>query len=44
MHQTVVDAGERPLLASTIRYAGERYRLRTFFSRPNAAHTKWSPQ
>ena len=42
MHQVVVDSSERPVLSSTIRYAGERYRLRTFFSRPNAPHTKWS--
>lgn len=33
MHQLVVDAAERPILASTIRYAGDRYRLRTFFAR-----------
>lgn len=33
MHQVVVDATEHPVLASTIRYAGERYRLRTFFAR-----------
>ena len=34
MHQTVVDSGEHPLLTSSIRYAGDRYRLRTSFSRP----------
>lgn len=33
MHQVVVDSTEHPVLASTIRYAGERYRLRTFFAR-----------
>lgn len=42
MHQVLVNTLEQPLLSSTIRYAGERYRLRTFFSRPNA-HTKRSP-
>jgi GntR family transcriptional regulator len=33
MHQLAVDADERPLFASTIKYAGDRYRLRTFFTR-----------
>lgn len=33
MHQLVVDRGNRPLFSSTIRYSGERYRLRTTFSR-----------
>lgn len=33
MHQLVVDGDERPVLSSTIRYAGDRYRLRTFFAR-----------
>lgn len=33
MHQIVVDRGGRALLASTIEYSGERYRLRTHFSR-----------
>ena len=32
-----VDAAGRPLLSSTIRYAGDRYRLRTGFSRPRSA-------
>jgi GntR family transcriptional regulator len=36
MHQLAVDTAERPLFTSTIRYAGERYRLRTSFSRPQA--------
>jgi GntR family transcriptional regulator len=36
MHQLAVDTGERPLFSSTIRYAGERYRLRTSFARPAA--------
>jgi len=33
MHQLVRTRGERPVLASTIQYAGDRYRLRTFFAR-----------
>jgi len=33
MNQLVVDAAERPLFASKIQYSGERYRLRTYFSR-----------
>ena len=33
MHQIVVDHSDRALLASTIQYSGERYRLRTHFSR-----------
>ena len=33
MRQLIVDATGRPLLSSTIRYAGDRYRLRTSFSR-----------
>jgi GntR family transcriptional regulator len=33
MHQLVVDAADKPMFVSTIRYSGERYRLRTFFSR-----------
>ncbi len=33
MHQIVVDSSEHPVLSSSIRYAGERYRLRTFFAR-----------
>jgi GntR family transcriptional regulator len=36
MHQLAFDAADRPLFASTIKYAGERYRLRTSFSRPQA--------
>ena len=42
MHQVVVNAAEQPLLSSSIRYAGERYRLRTSFSRLTP-HTKRSP-
>lgn len=37
MRQVVVDTAGRPLLASLIRYAGDRYRLRTFFSRSTHA-------
>lgn len=33
MNQRVMDASDRPLLASKIQYSGERYRLRTFFAR-----------
>ena len=33
MRQLIVDTAGRPLLSSTIRYAGDRYRLRTSFSR-----------
>jgi hypothetical protein len=31
-----MDASERPLFASAIKYAGDRYRLRTSFARPSA--------
>jgi DNA-binding GntR family transcriptional regulator len=34
MYQLAFDAADRPLFASTIKYAGERYRLRTSFARP----------
>jgi GntR family transcriptional regulator len=33
MHQLALDPNQSPLFMSTIRYAGERYRLRTSFSR-----------
>ena len=33
MRQLIVDSGGRPLLASTVRYVGDRYRLRTSFAR-----------
>ncbi|MGG7508605.1 GntR family transcriptional regulator [Plantibacter sp. YIM 135249] len=33
MHQIVRDRGGRAILSSTIQYAGDRYRLRTFFAR-----------
>jgi len=29
----VVDGADRPVFASTIQYRGDRYRLRTYFSR-----------
>ncbi|TPK89564.1 GntR family transcriptional regulator [Mesorhizobium sp. B2-4-12] len=37
MRQLIVDSAGRPLLSSTIRYAGDRYRLRTSFSRAGKA-------
>lgn len=39
MRQVVVDSANRPIFSSLIRYAGERYRLRTSFSRLSAAPT-----
>jgi GntR family transcriptional regulator len=33
MHQLVYDRSEKPMFSSTIQYSGDRYRLRTFFSR-----------
>ncbi|MDE1991381.1 MAG: GntR family transcriptional regulator [Rhizobiaceae bacterium] len=33
MHQLIEDSAGRPLISSIIRYAGDRYRLRTSFSR-----------
>jgi GntR family transcriptional regulator len=33
LHQVAVGAADRPLFVSTIRYAGDRYRLRTHFAR-----------
>ena len=33
MRQSIVDSAGRPLLSSTVRYVGDRYRLRTSFSR-----------
>ncbi|HEY4268998.1 MAG TPA: GntR family transcriptional regulator [Galbitalea sp.] len=36
MHQLAVDATGRPLFVSTIRYAGDRYRLRTSFARSSS--------
>ncbi|GHH72586.1 transcriptional regulator [Streptomyces sulfonofaciens] len=37
MRQIVRDPAQRPLLSSTIRYAGDRYRLRTSFARGTGA-------
>ncbi|MGN6127751.1 MAG: GntR family transcriptional regulator [Humibacter sp.] len=39
MHQLVRTRTDRPILSSTIRYAGDRYRLRTFFARGGAHNT-----
>jgi GntR family transcriptional regulator len=36
MRQLVFDAADRPLFTTTLKYAGERYRLRTTFSRSQA--------
>lgn len=36
MHQLVFDRADKPMFASTIRYSGERYRLRTVFARSGA--------
>ena len=36
MHQLVFDRADKPKFASTIRYSGERYRMRTFFARRGA--------
>lgn len=36
MRQLAFDTADRPLFTSTIKYAGERYRLRTSFARPQA--------
>jgi GntR family transcriptional regulator len=33
MQQMIVDAAGRPMLSSTVQYVGDRYRLRTSFSR-----------
>ena len=40
MHQIVYDRADKPLFASTIRYSGERYRMRTFFARSGAFSTR----
>jgi DNA-binding GntR family transcriptional regulator len=37
MRQTSFDVTGRPLFSSTIKYVGERYRLRTSFSRPQTS-------
>jgi GntR family transcriptional regulator len=36
MHQIVHDRADKPIFVSTIRYSGERYRMRTFFARSGA--------
>lgn len=36
LSQVVVDGADRPLFVSTIQYRGDRYRLRTYFSRSGA--------
>jgi GntR family transcriptional regulator len=38
MKQTSVDARDRPVLISTIEYSGDRYRLRTVFTRSKPGH------
>ena len=43
MHQVVVNAADRPIFSSDIRYAGDRYRLRTSFSRSGPHFTKELP-
>lgn len=37
MRQIAFDGEQRPLFLSTIRYAGDRYRLKTFFARRNGS-------
>ncbi len=37
LHQLVTDASDRPMFSSTIRYRGDRYRLRTSFARKSTA-------
>ncbi|UAJ80363.1 GntR family transcriptional regulator [Leifsonia sp. ZF2019] len=39
MHQVVRNRSERAVLASTVQYAGDRYRLRTYFARHNRTET-----
>jgi len=39
MHQVVRNRAERAVLASTVQYAGDRYRLRTYFARHNRTET-----
>ena len=36
LSQIVVDGADRPVFVSTIQYRGDRYRLRTYFSRSGA--------
>jgi GntR family transcriptional regulator len=40
MHQIVYDRADKPLFASTIRYSGERYRMRTFFARSGGFNSR----
>ena len=40
MHQIVFDRVDKPLFASTIRYSGERYRMRTFFARSGVFNSR----
>ena len=40
MHQIVYDRADKPMFASTIRYSGERYRMRTFFARSGAFNNR----
>jgi GntR family transcriptional regulator len=41
MRQVSYDTAGRPLFTSTIKYVGERYRLRTTFSRPQLSGGAW---
>ncbi len=41
LSQIVVDGADRPVFASTIQYRGDRYRLRTYFSRSGTAPRAW---
>jgi GntR family transcriptional regulator len=41
MRQVAFDTTGRPLFTSTIKYVGERYRLRTSFSRPQLSGGGW---
>jgi DNA-binding GntR family transcriptional regulator len=40
MKQLSVDARDRPILISTIEYSGDRYRLRTVFTRSKPSHPR----
>lgn len=40
MRQIIVDAAGRPMLSSTVQYVGDRYRLRTSFSRSRKATSR----
>jgi GntR family transcriptional regulator len=43
LRQLIVDPAGRPLLSSTVRYVGDRYRLRTAFSRSRVAPRGMKP-